>query len=169
MIVLEPIRQWQHGVSKLEYHSLIRNLLTLQWGMDPKNKMVGPDKMEKSILRKAFQEYLPEEIINRQKEQFSDGVGYDWIDTLKSIVNENISDSEFQDAKYTFPLNTPMNKEEYYYRSLFSKYFSSDEAALTVPSVPSIACSSEIAIHWDKSFKNINDPSGRAVTEVHKK
>ena len=88
---------------------------------------------------------------------------------MKSIVDDKISDSEFQDAKNIFPLNTPMNKEEYFYRTIFSKYFSSDEAALTVPSVPSIACSSEIAIKWDKSFKNINDPSGRAVTEVHKK
>ena len=148
---------------------LDKEFIDIAMGIDPKNKMVGPDKMEKSILRKAFQDYLPKEIINRQKEQFSDGVGYNWIDTLKSIVNENISDSEFHDAKTTFPLNTPMNKEEYYYRTLFSKYFSSDEAALTVPSVPSIACSSEIAIEWDKSFKNINDPSGRAVTGVHNK
>ena len=148
---------------------LDKEFIDIAMGIDPKNKMVGSDKMEKSILRKAFQDYLPEEIINRQKEQFSDGVGYNWIDTLKSIVNENISDSEFQDAKNTFPLNTPMTKEEYYYRTLFSKYFSSDEAALTVPSMPSIACSSEIAIEWDKSFKNINDPSGRAVIEVHNK
>ena len=148
---------------------LDKEFIDIAMGIDPKNKMVGPDKMEKFILRKAFRNYLPEEIIYRQKEQFSDGVGYNWIDTLKSIVNENISDSEFQDAKNTFPLNTPMNKEEYYYRTLFSKYFSSDEAASTVPSVPSIACSSEIAIEWDKSFKNINDPSGRAITEVHNK
>ena len=148
---------------------LDKEFIDIAMGIDPKNKMVGSDKMEKSILRKAFQDYLPEEIINRQKEQFSDGVGYNWIDTLKSIVNENISDSEFQNSKSTFPLNTPMNKEEYFYRTLFSKYYSSDDAALTVPSVPSIACSSEIAIEWDKSFKNINDPSGRAVTEVHNK
>ena len=148
---------------------LDKEFIDIAMGIDPKNKMVGPDKMEKSILRKAFKGYLPEEIINRQKEQFSDGVGYNWIDTLKSIVDDKISDSEFQDAKNIFPLNTPMNKEEYFYRTIFSKYFSSDEAALTVPSVPSIACSSEIAIEWDKSFKNINDPSGRAVTEVHKK
>ena len=147
---------------------LDKEFIDIAMGIDPKNKMIGPDKMEKSILRKAFQGYLPEEIINRQKEQFSDGVGYDWIDTLKSIVDEKISDLEFRDAKNIFPLNTPMNKEEYFYRTIFSKYFSSDEAALTVPSVPSIACSSEIAIEWDKSFKNINDPSGRAVTEVHK-
>ena len=148
---------------------LDKEFIDIAMGIDPKNKMIGPDKMEKSILRKAFQGYLPEEIINRQKEQFSDGVGYNWIDTLKSIVDEKISDSEFQDAKNIFPLNTPMNKEEYFYRTIFSKYYSSDEAALTVPSVPSIACSSEIAIEWDKSFKNINDPSGRAVTEVHNK
>ena len=148
---------------------LDKEFIDIAMGIDPKNKMIGPDKMEKSILRKAFQGYLPEEIINRQKEQFSDGVGYNWIDTLKSIVDEKISDSEFQDVKNIFPLNTPMNKEEYFYRTIFSKYFSSDEAALSVPSVPSIACSSEIAIEWDKSFKNINDPSGRAVTEVHNK
>ena len=159
-----PARGVDHRVPFLD-----KEFIDIAMGIDPKNKMIGPDKMEKSILRKAFQGYLPEEIINRQKEQFSDGVGYNWIDTLKSNVDEKISDLEFQDAKNIFPLNTPMNKEEYFYRTIFSKYFSSDEAALTVPSVPSIACSSEIAIEWDKSFKNINDPSGRAVTEVHNK
>ena len=106
---------------------LDKEFIDIAMGIDPKNKMIGPDKMEKSILRKAFKGYLPEEIINRQKEQFSDGVGYNWIDTLKSIVDEKISDPEFQDAKNIFPLNTPMNKEEYFYRTIFSKYFLNHE------------------------------------------
>ena len=137
--------------------------------INPNNKMVDDNNMEKSILRKAFQGYLPHEILYRQKEQFSDGVGYDWIDTLKVLVEKNVTDSQFENAKNKFPINTPMNKEEYYYRTIFTSFFPSAAAALTVPSKPSIACSSEIALEWDKSFKNINDPSGRAITSIHNK
>ena len=137
--------------------------------INPNNKMVDDNNMEKSILRKAFQGYLPHEILYRQKEQFSDGVGYDWIDTLKDLVEKNVTDSQFKNAKNKFPINTPMNKEEYYYRTIFTNFFPSAAAALTVPSKPSIACSSEIALEWDKSFKNINDPSGRAITSIHNK
>ena len=137
--------------------------------INPNNKMVDDNNMEKSILRKAFQGYLPHEILYRQKEQFSDGVGYDWIDTLKVLVEKNVTDSQFENAKNKFPINTPMNKEEYYYRTIFTSFFPSTAAALTVPSKPSIACSSEIALEWDKSFKNINDPSGRAITSIHNK
>ena len=148
---------------------LDKDFIDIAMGINPKNKMIDEKNMEKSILRKAFHGYLPNDILYRQKEQFSDGVGYDWIDTLKGIVAKNITDSEFDDAKNIFPIHTPRNKEEYYYRKIFSKHFPSDAAALTVPSKPSVACSSEVALEWDQSFKGINDPSGRAVSTVHNK
>ena len=148
---------------------LDKNFIDDAMAINPKNKMVDDNNMEKSILRKAFRGYLPDEILYRQKEQFSDGVGYNWIDTLKALVEKNITDSQFGNAKNKFPINTPMNKEEYYYRTIFTNFFPSDAAALTVPSKPSIACSSEKALEWDKSFKNINDPSGRAITSIHNK
>ena len=148
---------------------LDKNFIDDAMAINAKNKMVDNNNMEKSILRKAFQDYLPREILYRQKEQFSDGVGYNWIDTLKVMVEKNVTDSQFKKAKNKFPINTPMNKEEYYYRTIFTSLFPSDAAALTVPSKPSIACSSEIALEWDKSFKNINDPSGRAVKSIHRK
>ena len=137
--------------------------------INPKDKMIKDNKIEKQILRDAFCNYLPNDILNRQKEQFSDGVGYDWIDTLKDITNKEVSNDLLENAKHKFPIQTPKTKEEYYYRSIFSKHFPSHSAALTVPSVPSIACSSEIAIKWDKSFHNQIDPSGRAIMTVHKK
>lgn len=123
--------------------------------------------MEKWILRKAFEDYLPEDIAWRQKEQFSDGVGYSWIDTLKQIASEKVSDNALAHAEEKFPINPPMNKEEYYYRTLFHEHFPSDAAAKCVPSVPSVACSTAEALAWDPSFKNMNDPSGRAVNKVH--
>ena len=135
----------------------------------PQMKLIDHNNMEKSILRKAFKGYLPDEILYRQKEQFSDGVGYNWIDTLKDLANKNVTGPQFENAKDRFPINTPLNKEEYYYRTIFASFFPSEAAALTVPSEPSIACSSKIALEWDKSFKNINDPSGRAVTSIHNK
>jgi asparagine synthase (glutamine-hydrolysing) len=136
--------------------------------LNPADKMAGNGKMEKWILRKAFEEYLPESIVWRQKEQFSDGVGYNWIDTLKKMVSEKVTPAQFANAKYRFPINPPQSKEEYYYRSIFSEHFPSDSAALCVPSVPSVACSTPEALAWDKSFQNVNDPSGRAVKNVHK-
>lgn len=135
--------------------------------LNPKDKMVGPGKMEKWILRKAFEDLLPESVAWRQKEQFSDGVGYNWIDTLKEMVNQKVSDDDLANAKFRFPIQTPTTKEEYYYRSLFESHFPSDTAALSVPSVPSVACSTPIALEWDEAFKNMNDPSGRAVGGVH--
>ena len=147
---------------------LDKDFIDVAMAINPKNKMVDSNNMEKLILRKAFEEYLPKEILYRQKEQFSDGVGYNWIDTLKEFVDEHVKDSQFENAKNKFPINTPMNKEEFFYRSIFTNFFPSDTAALTVPSKPSVACSSEIALKWDKSFKNINDPSGRAVKSIHK-
>jgi asparagine synthase (glutamine-hydrolysing) len=129
--------------------------------------MAGDGKMEKWIVRKAFEDYLPESIVWRQKEQFSDGVGYNWIDTLKALTSEKITDEQMKNAKYRFPINTPMSKEEYYYRVIFSEHFPSDAAASCVPSVPSIACSTAEALAWDASFKNNADPSGRAMKTVH--
>jgi asparagine synthase (glutamine-hydrolysing) len=136
--------------------------------LNPTDKMAIDGKMEKWILRKAFEDYLPASIAWRQKEQFSDGVGYNWIDTLKKLVSEKVTDSQFANAKYRFPIHSPQSKEEYYYRSIFSEHFPSDSAALCVPSVPSVACSTPEALAWDKSFQNVNDPSGRAVKNVHK-
>jgi asparagine synthase (glutamine-hydrolysing) len=137
--------------------------------LNPVDKMAKDGKMEKWILRKAFEDYLPESIAWRQKEQFSDGVGYNWIDTLKKLVSEKVSDSQFANAKYRFPIHPPQSKEEYYYRSIFNEHFPSDSAAACVPSVPSVACSTPEALAWDKSFQNVNDPSGRAVKNIHNK
>jgi asparagine synthase (glutamine-hydrolysing) len=120
--------------------------------------------MEKWILRKAFEDMLPEEIAWRQKEQFSDGVGYSWIDTLKDVTSKAVTDAEMSRAAQRFPINPPRNKEEYYYRCIFEECFPSQTAAKTVPSVPSVACSTAEALAWDASFKNMNEPSGRAMS-----
>ena len=123
--------------------------------------------MEKRILREAFADMLPEAIAWRQKEQFSDGVGYSWIDTLKRITSEAVTDEQMAHAAERFPINTPLNKEEYYYRSIFAEHFPSDSAARSVPQEVSVACSTAIAREWDEAFKKLNDPSGRAVSGVH--
>ena len=123
--------------------------------------------MEKSILRKAFQEYLPKEIIDRQKEQFSDGVGYGWIDSLKEYSEQKISDEDMKNAPYKFPFNTPKSKEGYLYRDIFEKLFKTKGSLELVPGGPTVACSTPEAINWDNSFKNSNDPSGRIVSEIH--
>ena len=123
--------------------------------------------LKKWVVRKAFEDYLPESVAWRQKEQFSDGVGYGWIDTLKQIAEEKVSDEMMENAKYRFPINTPMSKEEYVYREIFSEHFPSDQAAACVPSVPSIACSTAEALAWDQAFIDNADPSGRAVCSVH--
>ncbi|HMS64785.1 MAG TPA: asparagine synthase B [Ignavibacteria bacterium] len=135
--------------------------------LNPKDKMAGKGKIEKWILRKAFEDYLPESIAWRQKEQFSDGVGYSWIDTLKEVAEKEVSDEDLANAKYRFPIHPPMSKEEYRYRVIFSEHFPSDSAAACVPSVKSVACSTPEALAWDASFQNANDPSGRAVKSVH--
>lgn len=135
--------------------------------LNPKDKMVGKGKIEKWILRKAFEEYLPETIIWRQKEQFSDGVGYTWIDTLKATAEQQVSDEQLKNAATRFPIHPPMSKEEYRYRSIFSELFPSNSAASCVPSVKSVACSTPEALAWDSSFQHTNDPSGRAVKTVH--
>jgi|TARA_B110000438_G_scaffold139856_1_gene135084 asparagine synthase (glutamine-hydrolysing) len=146
---------------------LDKEFIDVAMRINPKDKMINKDRMEKWVLRKSFENYLPDSVAWRQKEQFSDGVGYDWIDSLKELVNKEVSDVMFKNAKFTFPFQTPMSKEEYYYRSIFESHFPSETAAKTVPSVPSIACSTPIALEWDKSFKNMNDPSGRSISNVH--
>ena len=146
---------------------LDKEFIDVAMRINPKDKMINSEKMEKWVLRKSFEQYLPESVAWRQKEQFSDGVGYDWIDSLKDLVNEKVTDDMFKNAKFTFPFQTPMSKEEYYYRSIFEKHYPSETSAMTVPSVPSVACSTPIALEWDKAFKNLNDPSGRSVSNVH--
>ena len=123
--------------------------------------------IEKRIVREAFEDMLPEEVAWRQKEQFSDGVGYSWIDTLKKITSEAVTDEQMAHAEERFPINTPLCKEEYYYRSIFEEHFPSESAARSVPHVASVACSTAVALEWDEAWKNMNDPSGRAVSGVH--
>jgi len=146
---------------------LDKEFMDVAMRLNPEDKMINGERMEKWVLRKAFADMLPESVAWRQKEQFSDGVGYSWIDTLKEMVNERVSDEQMANAKYRFPIQTPSSKEEFYYRTIFEEHFPSDAAAITVPSVPSVACSSQVALDWDESFKNMNDPSGRAVANVH--
>lgn len=148
---------------------LDKEFLDVAMRLNPASKMCPGSKIEKKVLREAFSDMLPESIAWRQKEQFSDGVGYNWIDSLKAMTASAVSDRQMSDAAGRFPVNPPMNKEEYYYRSIFEEYFPSDSAARSVPSVPSVACSSAVALEWDESFKNLNDPSGRAVKGVHEK
>lgn len=146
---------------------LDKEFLDVAMRLNPEAKMAKNGKMEKWILRKAFEDMLPESVAWRQKEQFSDGVGYSWIDTLKKIAAQSVTDEQLAHAAERFPFNPPLNKEEYCYRSIFEEYFPSLTAARTVPSVPSVACSTAEALAWDASFRNMNEPSGRAVKGVH--
>ena len=146
---------------------LDKEFLDVAMRINPDEKMAKNGRMEKWVIRKAFEDYLPKSVVWRQKEQFSDGVGYNWIDSLKVMVAEKVTDEQMNTAKFRFPINTPMSKEEYFYRSIFTEHFPSDSAASCVPSVPSIACSTPIALEWDASFKNNADPSGRSVGSVH--
>jgi len=146
---------------------LDKEFLDVAMRLNPKDKMAGNGKMEKWIVRKAFEDYLPESVAWRQKEQFSDGVGYNWIDTLRELTGKMVSDKQMEEVAIRFPVNPPLSKEEYYYRTIFEEHFPSEAAAKCVPSVPSIACSTPIALEWDKAFKNMVDPSGRAVAGVH--
>lgn len=146
---------------------LDKEFLDVAMRTNPEAKMCPEKTIEKKIVREAFADMLPESVAWRQKEQFSDGVGYSWIDTLKEITSKAVTDEQMAHAAERFPINTPMNKEEYYYRSIFEEYFPSESAARSVPSVPSVACSTAEALAWDASFKNLNDPSGRAVAGVH--
>ena len=146
---------------------LDKEFMDVAMRLNPKDKMAGNGKMEKWILRKAFEDYLPESVTWRQKEQFSDGVGYNWIDTLREMTSQLVTDEQMEKVNETFPINPPMNKEEYYYRTIFTDFFPSEAASKCVPSVPSVACSTPIALEWDAAFKNLNDPSGRSVSSVH--
>ena len=146
---------------------LDKEFLDVAMRTNPEAKMCPGDVIEKKIVREAFADLLPEEVAWRQKEQFSDGVGYSWIDTLKKITSEAVTDEQMAHAAERFPINPPQNKEEYYYRCLFPENLPSDSAARSVPSEASVACSTAIALEWDEAFKNMNDPSGRAVKGVH--
>ena len=146
---------------------LDKEFLDVAMRTNPEAKMCPGTTMEKRIVREAFAPMLPEAVAWRQKEQFSDGVGYSWIDTLKAITAAAVSDEQMAHAAERFPINPPKNKEEYYYRSIFAEHFPSDSAARSVPSEASVACSTAIALEWDEAFKNLNDPSGRAVKGVH--
>ena len=146
---------------------LDKEFLDVAMTIDPSYKMCPGKEIEKKVVREAFSDMLPEEIAWRQKEQFSDGVGYSWIDTLKEVTASAVSDEQMAHAAERFPINPPRNKEEYYYRSIFAEHFPSDSAARSVPSVPSVACSTAEALAWDAAFKNMNEPSGRAVKDIH--
>ena len=148
---------------------LDKEFLDVAMRLNPEAKMCPGKTIEKRIVREAFADMLPQEVAWRQKEQFSDGVGYSWIDTLKQITAEAVSDEQMAHAAERFPINPPRNKEEYYYRSIFAEHFSSDSAARSVPSEASVACSTSIALEWDASFRGKNEPSGRAVSDVHGK
>ena len=146
---------------------LDKEFLDVAMRINPAAKMCPGNTVEKKILREAFQDMLPESVAWRQKEQFSDGVGYSWIDSLKVVAESSVSDEQMAHAAERFPVNPPMNKEEYCYRSIFEEHFPSASAAASVPSVPSVACSSAVALEWDAAFRNMNEPSGRAVAGVH--
>jgi asparagine synthase (glutamine-hydrolysing) len=146
---------------------LDKEFMDVAMRINPKDKMINGERMEKWVVRKAFEDYLPDSVAWRQKEQFSDGVGYSWIDTLKALVEQEVSDELLANAKFRFPIQTPTTKEEYYYRSIFESHFPSDAAARCVPQEPSVACSTKTALEWDEAFRNMNDPSGRAVAKVH--
>lgn len=146
---------------------LDKEFIDVAMRINPKDKMINGERMEKWVIRKAFEDMLPESVAWRQKEQFSDGVGYSWIDTLKDIVEQEVTDKQLANAKFRFPIQTPTNKEEFYYRSIFEQHFPSDTAALSVPQEASVACSTSTALEWDEAFKNMNEPSGRAIANVH--
>lgn len=146
---------------------LDKEFMDVAMRLNPSDKMASPQKMEKWVLRKAFEDLLPPEVAWRQKEQFSDGVGYSWIDSLKEVAASQVTDEMMKNAPRRFPINPPRNKEEYLYRSIFEEHFPSATAAACVPSVPSVACSTAEALAWDESFRNTNEPSGRAVKSVH--
>jgi len=146
---------------------LDKEFMDIAMRLNPEAKMAPGKVIEKKILREAFADMLPESVAWRQKEQFSDGVGYNWIDSLKALTISQVSDEQMEKATERFPINPPRSKEEYYYRTIFEEHFPSESAAKSVPSVPSVACSTAEALAWDASFQNLNDPSGRAVKGVH--
>ncbi|CAL9134969.1 unnamed protein product, partial [Musa textilis] len=152
---------------------LDKGFIDVAMGIDPEWKMIKPDlgRIEKWVLRKAFDDeakpYLPKHILYRQKEQFSDGVGYRWIDGLKAHAAEHVSDKMMQHAEHIYPYNTPATKEAYHYRMIFERFFPQNSARLTVPGGPSVACSTAKAVEWDAQWSKNVDPSGRAAVGVH--
>lgn len=147
---------------------LDREFLDVAMAFDARDKMADRHNIEKGVLRTAFEGLLPDEILWRQKEQFSDGVGYSWIDTLREVTDEEVRDAEMAGAEERFPINPPLTKEAYVYRRIFEEHFPGDAAALCVPGGKSIACSTPAALAWDASFADNADPSGRAVGGVHR-
>ncbi len=146
---------------------LDKDFLDVAMSINPADKMITQGRIEKQILREAFSDMLPESIAWRQKEQFSDGVGYGWIDGVKDFTNEQVSDAEMARAEGRFPFNTPVSKEAYWFRSIFEQHFPLASAAQTVPGGPTVACSTPEAVLWDKELQELNDPSGRAMRAVH--
>ena len=146
---------------------LDKSFMDVAMRINPEDKMCGGDKIEKGILRASFEGYLPEEILWRQKEQFSDGVGYSWIDSLKAFIETQVTDQQLENAKFKFPVNTPDTKEAYFYREIFEEHFPLPSAAECVPGGKSVACSTPQALAWDEAFASMADPSGRAVQSVH--
>ena len=147
---------------------LDKEFLDVAMRINPADKLCSEGKIEKQLLRELFADYLPESVLWRQKEQFSDGVGYNWIDTLKKVADEEIADSQMKNANFRFPINTPPNKESYFYRQIFAEHFPSESAAACVPGGPSVACSTPESLEWDKQLTEVIDPSGRAVRKVHR-
>ncbi len=151
---------------------LDKDFIDIAMRLNPMDKMNikldnGKQRIEKWIIRKAFEDILPADVCWRQKEQFSDGVGYSWIDTLKEMTAKKVSDAEFAQRAKRFPVNTPATKEEYYYREIYSRLFPSESAALAVPHEAGVACSTAKALEWDEKWKNMDEPSGRAIAGVH--
>lgn len=146
---------------------LDKEFLDIAMRLNPEAKMCPGKTIEKKIVREAFSDMLPYSVAWRQKEQFSDGVGYSWIDTLKDMTSKAVTDEQMAHVAERFPINTPLNKEEYYYRSIFAEHFPSDSAARSVNQEASVACSTSVALEWDAAWKKMNDPSGRAVRGVH--
>jgi asparagine synthase (glutamine-hydrolysing) len=146
---------------------LDKEFLDVAMRLNPSDKMIRDGRIEKWVLRQACDGLLPSQVAWRQKEQFSDGVGYSWIDSLKKLTNDQVTDDQLKQAAQRFPVNPPRSKEEYFYRCIFEELFPSATAAATVPSIPSVACSTAEALAWDESFRNMNEPSGRAVCGVH--
>lgn len=147
---------------------LDKAFMDVAMSLNPQDKMCGNGKIEKHILRECFAHYLPAKVAWRQKEQFSDGVGYNWIDSLKALTEKEVTDQMMENAKFRFPINTPLSKEAYFFRSIFEEHFGDNESVIrTVPYGKSVACSTEKALEWDEAFKQMNDPSGRAALGVH--
>ncbi len=146
---------------------LDKEFLDVAMSINPADKMITQGRIEKQILREAFSDLLPESIAWRQKEQFSDGVGYGWIDAVKDFTDDHVSDAEMTRAAGRFPFNTPASKEAYWFRSVFEQHFPLASAAQTVPGGPTVACSTPEAVLWDKALQEMNDPSGRAMRSVH--